>query len=132
MKTASQFFWFCLAGMAGFFVDAGLLYLLKDSLGLFAGRDISFVAAVFTTWVINRSCTFDRSHSNQPPAREFVMYLGLMFGGGVVNYGLYAFLVSRFVAVADHPILGVVAGTLAGMTINFCTSKFVLFRFERR
>jgi hypothetical protein len=55
-----------------------------------------------------------------------------MLGGGLVNYGLYAFLVGSNATVAAYPILGVVAGTLAGMTINFCTSKFVLFRFRKK
>ncbi len=126
--ASSQVLRFSLVGVAGFIVDAGLLMMLVDSLGPYVGRLISFGFAVFTTWLLNRTFTFENNKSEFSLAGEFIRYLSAMIVGGVANYGLYAALIYLVVLVQNWPILGVAAGSLAGLAINFTLAKNWIFR----
>lgn len=128
MRLLRETFLFGVAGTLGFFVDTGVLYLAKASLGLFGARAVSFVAAVFATWLFNRSLTFRHRRSGMGAHKEFVAYLLLMGAGGAMNYGVYAWLIVSYAIVAQNPILGVAAGSIAGMFLNFLSSKTLLFR----
>ncbi|HZY68233.1 MAG TPA: GtrA family protein [Devosia sp.] len=123
-----KFLLFSIAGGAGFVVDTAVLYLLKDILGLYGARAISFLLAVLTTWLINRSLAFAAQRSDDPIWREFLKYLGAMILGGAVNYAVYAVLVALFPLVGEHPIIGVAAGVAAGMLVNFTLAEKLVFR----
>jgi len=127
-KLIRELVLFGLAGGIGFVVDASVLYLLKASLGLYFGRVLSFLCAVLTTWVINRHLTFNQRASGLSLAREFSGYLGLMLGGGLVNYTSYALLVYFFEFVARQPVWGVAVGSCAGMLVNWLLARFFIFR----
>lgn len=131
MKSPHQLLWFLVAGSLGFCVDTGVLYLLKNAIGLYEARLVSFLCAVFSTWLINRTMTFQGSKSGLTVRKEFLVYLLLMVIGGGFNYGTYAFLVHTYRQIAEYPVLAVAAGSIAGMTINLLTSKYLLFRFHR-
>ena len=128
MIPARQAVLFGLVGVVGFFVDAGVLTLLKGWLGLYGGRAVSFFCAVAATWLLNCAFTFGGRASGHGPLKEMLIYLGLMMIGGAVNYLAYALLVAHSPLVAAFPVLGVAAGSLAGMTFNLLTSRFLLFR----
>lgn len=128
MKAMREALFFAISGGLGFLVDTAVLYLLIDSLGPYIARCISFLAAVAFTWVFNRSITFKGKSSNMNPRNEFLSYLVLMLGGGAVNYGIYSWLISTYRAVIDYPVIGVAAGSVAGMFVNLATSKIILFR----
>ncbi|MGA9575242.1 MAG: GtrA family protein [Lysobacterales bacterium] len=128
MKVVRELVLFGLAGVIGFVVDAGVLYLLKPMLGLYFGRLVSFICAVLTTWIINRQLTFNQRASGLTLKREFSRYLGLMLGGGVVNYMVYALLVYFVEFVARQPVWGVAAGSCAGMLVNYLLARFFIFR----
>jgi putative flippase GtrA len=125
---------FGIVGGIGFLVDAGVLTLmLALGLGPYSGRVVSFLAAATTTWALNRSFTFRRdSPSPTHPAGEWLAYLGLMVIGGLVNYGTYALAVAILDPVARHPVIGVALGSIAGMAINFWTSKTMVFERKVR
>ena len=127
-EAVAGFFWFGVAGVIGFLVDVGVLYLLKGALGLYGARVLSFFCAAFSTWLFNRAVTFRGRRSGHSKGKEFGIYLALMTIGGSVNYGVFALLVSRLDLVAQHPAIGVAAGSLAGMVVNLVTSRFMLFR----
>lgn len=131
LDFSARFFWFVLSGIIGFMTDTGILYLLKDFLGLYGARAISFVSAVFATWVFNRSITFRNRTSGHAKAREFGIYIALMLAGGSINYAIYAFMIASYAIVAQQPVLGVACGSIAGMTINLLTSRFLLFRHQQ-
>lgn len=131
-KILKQFlgesFFFGLVGTIGFLVDITILYSLAGLIGLFYGRVVSFLAAVFVTWLLNRRWTFKSRNSGLRNCNEFVVYLALMFVGGLVNYGVYVYLVVAYKLVQQHPVMGVAVGSLMGMLINFSSSRFLLFR----
>ena len=119
---------FGFVGTIGFLVDVAVLYSVAGLIGLFYGRVASFLAAVLATWLLNRRWTFRHRSSGLVRNREFTVYLALMFVGGAVNYAVYVWLVVSYQFVLQHPIIGVAFGSLAGMLVNFLTSRYVLFR----
>lgn len=124
-----RLFRFAVSGTAGFLVDAGLLAVLVSGLGLdpYLARIPSFLAAVTTTWLINRHWTFaDRRRGGRLGA-EWRRYLLAMSGGAAVNYGVYALLLATVSLVAAWPVLGVAAGSLAAMVVNFASSSRWIF-----
>lgn len=128
MTIIRDFFFFGLSGLLGFLIDSSILYLLKESFGLFVGRLFSFISAVFATWLFNRSITFKGKRSGLKCGNEFVVYFLLMLFGGAVNYSVYTWIILQFDLIAEYPIIGIGVGSIAGMIINLSTSKFILFR----
>lgn len=127
-KAFRIFFLFGLSGVIGFLVDTAVLHMLKDVFGVYYGRILSFFCAVFVTWLINRNATFRDRQSGLSKPNEFSRYVALMLGGGLVNYIVYAILVNRVEIVKDYLVIGVAAGSLAGMTVNLISSRFLLYR----
>jgi putative flippase GtrA len=118
-------------GIVGFVVDAGVLMLIADILGPYVGRLISFVLAVFTTWALNRSFTFNEHTSGLPLRAELRRYFSAMIAGGIANYAIYAALVYFVEIIARWPVIGVGIGSLVGLTINFSLAKKWIFKSER-
>jgi putative flippase GtrA len=128
MQLFKEFFLFGVVGVLGFIVDSLVLYALIDTLGPIYGRLFSFAAGVLTTWIANRALTFKQKKSDLSKSKEFAMYFGLMLLGGAANYSAYLWLILHYPVVNSHPILGVAAGSIAGMFINYATSRFIIFR----
>ena len=127
MIVFKELFIFGIVGLIGFVVDAGVLYLFKSALGLYFGRVLSFVCAVFVTWILNRRFTFNQRIPGLSLGREFGRYFVSMLGGGSVNYAAYALLVFFVDFVARQPVWGVAVGSLAGMMVNYLLAKFFVF-----
>lgn len=119
---------FAVAGVAGFVVDASVLYgALWVGLGYFAGRAVSFLCAVVTTWLINRTYTFTYRRERSLWA-EFGHYLTAMAVGGVVNYAVYSVVVVAAPRTPLTPLAAVAAGVAVSMSINFVSARFWVFR----
>lgn len=132
MSIGRQFARFAAAGAVGFVVDAAALYALHAlGLGYYLGRVLSFLAAAFTTWQINRRYTFS-AQAGEGRLREWLRYLLAMLGGGIINYGVYALIL--YSAPWNHwvPLLGVAAGSIAGLAANFLSAKLWVFGDRRR
>ena len=130
MRLVGQLFRFSLVGTAGFAVDVAVLYLLSHAgLDLYSARACSFVAAATFTFMGNRLLTFpSAADSRRRLSGDWFLYLGAMTLGGLVNYGIYAFLITYLPVFHDHPWLAVAAGTGAGLLINFTMARRVLYR----
>ncbi|CAB3780853.1 GtrA family protein [Pararobbsia alpina] len=123
---------FGVAGVAGFLVDAGVLYLgLAIGLGYFAGRIVSFLCAVFCTWQINRRFTFAGSTADGPVWSEWWRYLAAMSAGGAVNYAAYSLVVLTLKSALLLPLLSVAIGSMAGLAVNFSGAKLWVFKQRR-
>jgi putative flippase GtrA len=123
---------FALVGGFGFLVDAGVLMLVHDALGPYLGRAVSFTLAVISTWLCNRSLTFADRVSGAPLWRELAAYFVAMSAGGAVNLATYALLVAFVAPVTAMPALGVAAGSLAGLMVNFGLAHTFVFKAARR
>ena len=123
-----QFLRFGLVGTAGFVMDSAvLLAMLALGVGPYAGRVASYLAAASLTFALNRAWTF-RSAAQAPVARQWGQFVALNLLGFAANYGTYAAALAASPLVAAHPVLGVAAGSIAGMFINFALSRRFVFR----
>jgi putative flippase GtrA len=130
-----EFVWFAIIGTGAFCVDTAVLYaMLTTGLGFFAGRFVSYLIAVTCTWYANRRVTFAaaRSEGMRGSASEWLRFVTANLGGGAVNYSLYAALIAATPTARAYPVLGVAAGSIAGLAVNFTLSKFVVFSHWRR
>jgi putative flippase GtrA len=128
--TRRQLANFLVAGVMGFLVDTGVLYwMLWLGLGYFAGRAVSFLCAVWTTWQINRRYTFASASSrDQSIWAEWWRYLVAMSIGGGVNYAAYCTVIALLHPSPWLPTFGVAAGSVTGLFVNFVTAKWWVFR----
>lgn len=127
----NQLLRFGMVGGIGFVVDAGVLQtLLWLGVGPYLGRLVSFLAAATATWLLNRRYTF-RAASHRGLLREWLHYLSLMAVGGSANYGAYALCVANVALIRQYPVIGVAVGSLAGMSFNFLSAKYLVFRHAR-
>ncbi|WP_408312628.1 GtrA family protein [Paraburkholderia aspalathi] len=123
-----EFARFSIAGVIGFAVDAGVLYLaLACGLGLFTGRVVSFIAAVWVTWRINRRHTF-RERAARSAWVEWWRYLLSMLGGASVNYAAYSAVVLTVHGGRLVPLIAVACGSVAGLFVNFFSAKHWAFK----
>ncbi|CAK0761662.1 GtrA family protein [Azospirillaceae bacterium] len=127
--TKSKFIRFGMVGVVGLVVDSCALILTISVFGLdpYTGRLASFMVAVTTTWFLNRLFTFCKDYET-PIYRQWGMFVAANSLGGVINYSVYAALVTSWPLVASAPYLGVAAGSLSGLIFNYTASKKFVFR----
>lgn len=119
---------FSLSGVAGFLVDAGVVWLLThDGTGPILAQCVAFAVAVTVTWWLNRRFTFAR-HASPHLLREWAHYVAANALGAVVNNGVYVLLVLTVTLMARIPVLAVAIGSLAGLAFNFTASRAWVFR----
>ncbi len=128
MTVYQQFLRFSVVGAVGFLVDVSALYLLIGlGLDLYSARLVSFVCAATFTWIGNRLFTFrESSVARRAPGREWLLYVAAMTLGGLINYGVYAALVTFMDVFRLQPWLAVAAGTAAGLSVNFLLARRIL------
>lgn len=123
--------WFGLVGVAGLVVDVAVLMALRENLGVYGARLASFVTAASCTWVLNRTLTFAHRSSAMGLWGEYARYMGLMLGGGLVNYLVYSLLALRFSQTPVWLATYVGIGSLAGMAINYLGTSRWLYRSRK-
>ena len=128
--TLRRLFFFGLSGAIGFVVDSGVLLLCLKGFGLgpHVSRFISFAVAMTCTWQMNRRFTF---RSTAPPLPEFGRFVATNSFGALVNLGAYTAVVAAFGAGGWVPVLGVAAGSLCGMVVNYVLSSRLVFGAPR-
>ena len=120
--------WFGLVGVAGLVVDVAVLMALRETLGVYGARLASFVMAASCTWILNRTLTFSHRSSEMGLWGEYARYMGLMLGGGLVNYLVYFLLTLKFSQTPIWLVTYVAIGSLAGMAINYLGTSRWLYR----
>jgi putative flippase GtrA len=123
-----QFLMFGMVGMVGLVVDTGTVYALRDSVGLYIGGLAAYFFGATTTWFCNRMWTFRHLGRTDPWHVQWRRFLAANLGGFLINRGVYMMLVTFVAAAARQPVIAVVAGALAGMTLNFNLSRKIVFR----
>jgi putative flippase GtrA len=124
-----EFFRFAVVGVVGLFADMAALTFALEVLHLdvYSGRVFSYLVAATTTWALNRRFTFTRADTSSP-FKQWLKFLGANAIGGVVNYAVYAAIVTYTALGADYPQIGVAAGSIAGLFFNFAVNKFWVFK----
>lgn len=124
-----QLLGFGVVGAIGFLVDSAALYLLIASTGLgpYAARLPSYLLAATATWALNRRVTFPNRRGGNA-IRQWMEFVLVNAIGGVVNYAVYATLIAAGGVTAAHPVLAVACGSVAGLALNFASSRRLVFR----
>lgn len=123
-----QFFSFGIIGTIGFIVDA-IILLLMVNLFFFSvsfSRFLSFLCAVFVTWILNRSFTFNKKNKNSLK-KEYGYYLFIQTLGAIVNYGIFISLVKNFEFFENYLIIPLAIASLTAMFFNFFMIKKKVF-----
>lgn len=132
MSWQSRFLRFAIVGAGGFVVDSSVLFLLHSIIGLgpYSARVISIFVAMNVTWTGNRQLTFAAQRATTPRAMlgEWARFLLTNALGALVNYSVYAVLVSWAFAPLSNPYIALVAGVAAGLVFNFKLSQRLVFR----
>ena len=122
---------FGVVGVAGFVVDAAVLTAgIAFGTGPWIGRLLSYLAAASTTFALNRAWTFraaPKPVGRAAAARQWAAFLLVNLVGFACNYGTYAALIAGVPLVAAQPVLGVAAGSLAGLLGNFLLARRFVF-----
>jgi putative flippase GtrA len=124
-----QFLKFGTVGFVGFFVDLGLFHLGLDVLGFghIGGAFFSFPFAATFTWAGNRFFTFRGKNQGSVHA-QWMKFLTVSACGLVLNRGTFVLLTETMPLVYDYPVLGLLAGTGAGMFFNFFFVRKLVFK----
>lgn len=122
----NKFLKFCIVGGAGFVVDTGVYYLANIIMPVLISRLISFTAAVLFTYYFNRRFTFKKQTSMN--LSEFLKYYSAMVLGGSVNVGSFWILMYFNSMVSNYPIFGIAFGSIAGLFVNYITSRIIIFK----
>lgn len=124
---AIQFLRFGAVGAVGFVVDTGLVYGLRGAIGIYAAGALAYLGAASFTWLFNRIWAF-RGAAHQPAIRQWGVFLATQSIGFVVNRGVFAALVMGSAICAEHPVIAIFAGMVAGMFLNFAFARRYVFR----
>ena len=86
----TKFVKFGIVGASGFVIHGGLLYLLRDVVGInqFVANVIGFVAAATSNYFLNRSWTF-HSHEKQMTLEYLKFFLVSVIGLGINTGSLW-------------------------------------------
>ena len=131
MSRTRQWLRFGAVGIVGLAIDVAVLEAARAlGAGYYGGRALSFLAAASGTWLLNRIWTFRAATAaaTRGLAGEWARYVTLMLAGGAVNYAVYAACIEASTLVRTWPGLGVAAGSLAGMVINYASARWLVFR----
>jgi putative flippase GtrA len=116
---------FVLAGTLAFATDAGLLRLITATTAIspFAARPVTIFLAMLVSWGLNRSITFPTA---RPPSwKEFAGFAAASFGGQVVNYGVFAAILT-WQPLTDQTLAIVFASGVA-MFATYAGLRFGVF-----
>jgi putative flippase GtrA len=127
LALLAQFIRFGLVGVIGFVVDTATVYATRHALGLYGAGVLAYVAAASCNWLLNRIYTF-KGQGSGPMHRQWAMFMLTNLGGFVLNRGTYALLVTYVPLAAEQPVIAILAGTAAGMFVNFFLSRKLVFR----
>lgn len=124
IKPVLYFAW---AGVIGYVVDLAVTLLFTPLLGKYVARIPAFLCSSTSTWIFNRNFTFKDSRSNKKLFAEWLHYESLMLGGLVVNYAVYAGVVSFLPNSILSTAVAIGVAALCGMVVNFLSSSKFLY-----
>jgi len=131
----ADFVRFGIVGCSGFVWNTGTVYALRGPLAailpglwpLDVAETIGFLLAASANWVMNRWWTF-RLATREAMHVQWLRFLIVNSVGFGFNCGVYFALVALYAAVRHQPVLGIMAGSFAGLTFNYFLSKTFVFR----
>jgi len=121
-------FGFVVVGGIGFVVDACLMMVFYKYAGLplYLSRVLSFLVAVFVTWLLNRSFVFITTATARTPVRakrEYAGYLAVQTAGALLNLAIFSALIACFPVLHAYPVVALMAGSGTAMVFNYLSLR---------
>lgn len=120
-----KFFYFGIVGTVGFIVDTLILlylvYILQ--LPIYFSRFISFIIAVFITWLLNRNLTFKNADKKHKKSKEFFYYLATQSTGALINFIIFFTLVYTTTYFYNNLIFSMAIASIVALFFNFYVIK---------
>lgn len=115
-------------GSIGFIVDAMTLvaFMKYVMYSLEIGRVVSFLIAVFVTWILNRTFTFSQK-SPYSKKKEYSIYITIQSTGAVLNYSVFVSLIYYFSVMKENYLFALAIASLIAMIFNYSLLKSKLF-----
>jgi putative flippase GtrA len=126
--SAYQFFRFCVIGSIGVVVNAAIMYLCYDLVGLhyILASVAAFFVASMNNFLLNKKFTFqDQDYSLATLVKQYLKFLSVTLIGLGINLGVLAILVEFFGLYATAANL---VGVLFATVSNFLGNKFFAFK----
>jgi putative flippase GtrA len=123
----ADFVRFGVVGCFGFCWDTGTVYGLRGVVGIYVAGALGFFVAASANWLMNRWWTF-RHTVHDAMHVQWLRFLVVNSVGFIFNRGIFFTLVALYAAVRHQPVLGIIAGSAAGLTFNYFLSKTFVFR----
>lgn len=127
-KLAAQFLRFGIVGALGFMWDTATVYSMRHVIGLTGAAILAYFVAASMNWLMNRLWTFRGTGSPGSMLRQWGTFLVANSLGFLLNRGTVLVLIQIVPLCEAHPVLALMAGTLAGMFSNFTMSRRLVFR----
>ncbi|WP_298286259.1 GtrA family protein [Acidocella sp.] len=118
---------FGFVGVQGFCWDTGTVYALRAHISLYMAGACGFFVAATANWVLNRVWTF-RHLDHGAPHIQWAKFILANAVGFVANRGTFFALITVSALAYQQPVLGILAGTCAGLVFNYVLSKKFVFR----
>jgi putative flippase GtrA len=128
IANSYRFLRFVLVGAVGFIVDAGLLQALISLAGWgpVEARAVAIPAAVFATWLLNRTITFPESHGG-PVVSSLLRYAAVSAVGAGVNFIVFSILVLASHTMAAVPLVPLAIASIVALIVNYLGSRHFAF-----
>ena len=126
MAQHQQFLRFCLVGVVGFAVDAGITLLLTQMMevAVAPARVMAFVIAASVTWALNQRFTF-KSGKGMATWLPYVVSTSL---GALINIGIYLLWLHWAGHSPAQVFVGVAMGSVCALAFNYTIARRVIFR----
>jgi putative flippase GtrA len=121
---------FGIVGTLGFVVDAGVLMFLIEwlQLNVFVARILSFIVAVFTTWLVNRNFTFrDPRRARRSTHEEYVRYFSVQTCGAAINLLVFFFAIRMIPVLESIPVIPLAIGSIVALVFNYLAARHFVF-----
>lgn len=124
-----QFIKFGVVGTAGFIVDASILLVCSSifEFDIPSSRLISFLCAVFVTWILNRNFTFSKQEELKKK-KEYTLYLIIQIIGALINYSIFITLINMEQFFKEYLIIPLAIASIVAMFFNFFISKKFIYK----
>jgi putative flippase GtrA len=125
----TQFIKFSLTGGLGTITNLVIFFLCADKAGLpeIPVSVFCFLVAGTQNYIINHQWTFTGKKQKTPPqVKQWALFLCASLLGLAVNIVVMTFIIKNF--TLPYKFIAQAVGIAAGMIINFCFSKFIVFR----
>ncbi|MEA3289167.1 MAG: GtrA family protein [Campylobacterota bacterium] len=124
-----SFLTFGIVGSVGFIADASILLYLVEILNtnITPARFISFICAVFVTWILNRYFTFSDSEKKYKKHKEYFIYLTIQSIGALINFTVFFTLIALYENLEKILIVPLAIGSIAALVFNFTFIRSKLF-----